>query len=178
MIIPVKSSCIFAANLIEGKNPLFFLRQNLKISKDVIEELVNGFIDDSKHFLVDVHIGPGNAIVVELDGERGIAIDDCVAVSRHIESSLDRDQEDFSLTVSSAGMGQPLKKLRQYHKNKGRNVKVISVDNNEFNGVMSQVDDSGIELILPPSKKKKLPERNEKLAWDEIKETKVKVVFK
>lgn len=148
------------------------------VSAAQIEELVNDFLEGTEFYLVDVKVQPGNAINVELDGDGRIGIDECVKVSRHIEGTLDREVEDFSLSVGSAGMGQPLKLKRQYVKNQGREVKVLRKDGAELNGLMTEVNDDGITVLLPASKKKKLPERSESVAWDEIGETKVKVVFK
>ncbi len=148
------------------------------ISATTIEELVNEFLDGTEFYLVDVNVQPGNVITIELDGDGRIGIDECVKVSRHVEGSLDREVEDFSLNVSSAGMGQPLKLKRQYRKNQGREVKVLLKDGRELNGQMTEVEDAGITILLPANKKKKLPERSEKLAWEDIGETKVKVVFK
>ena len=148
------------------------------ISAADIKELINRFLEGSEFFLVDVQVKPGNEVVIELDGDHGIGIDDCVNVSRHVEQSLDRDAEDFSLSVSSAGLGQPLKLKRQFVKNQGREVRVLTRGGTEMNGRLTEVKDDGIELLLPASKKKKLPERSESVAWEELVETKVKVVFK
>ena len=60
-------------------------------------------------FIVEVEVSPANQISVQIDSENGISIDDCVAISRQIEGNLDREEEDFELQVSSAGLGQPFK---------------------------------------------------------------------
>lgn len=61
------------------------------IEKDYIKEVVDGFLQDTSMFLVDVSVHPGNVIVVEIDSEDNIGIDDCITLSRNIESKLDRD---------------------------------------------------------------------------------------
>jgi len=130
-------------------------------------------------FLVDLNIATGNKIRIELDGDHGISIDDCVDISRHIEHSLDRDAEDFELQVSSAGLDKPLRNHRQYVKNIGREVSLRTQDGMDRIGVIESVSETeGVTLKLPASKKKKLPERTETVHWKDIKETKVRITFK
>ena len=138
--------------------------------------MVNDKLGDSPLFLVDVQVGTGNKILVELDGDQGIGIDDCVAVSRHIEGNLDRETEDFELSVTSAGLGKPLKVQRQFLKNIGRQVIVKKNDGTLVEGVLKEATENLI-ISLPASKKKKLPERDVQLAPSEFTEVKVKIVF-
>lgn len=147
------------------------------IAEEKIRALVEEKIGEGPLFIVDITVSAANKIKIELDGDQGISIDDCVAVSRQVEHNLDREQEDFELQVSSAGLGSPLRIERQYHKNLGREVSVLLNDGTERIGRLQAVED-GIRVKLPASKKKKLPEREETYAWDEIKETKVRISFK
>ena len=91
-----------------------------KIRNIAEEELAEGSL-----FLVEVNITPGNEIEVVIDSDGSVDIDDCVALSRAIEERLDREEEDFELTVTSAGIGRPLRLLRQYRKLIGRPVEVV-----------------------------------------------------
>ena len=86
------------------------------INRDLIIQLTEEKLKKDQ-FIVEVTVGQANRISVLLDSETGITIDDCIQVSRHIESNLDREAEDFELQVSSAGLGQPFKVHRQYIKN-------------------------------------------------------------
>ena len=85
------------------------------IQHTTIEEIVSAYIAEHHpdYYIVETAVHPGNRIVVELDSESGINIDDCVALTKHIESQLDREAEDFELEVGSAGLTSPLKVLRQ-----------------------------------------------------------------
>ena len=94
------------------------------IDKVGILDLVCGFLEGTDKFLVDLHISKDNRINVSIDGDNGINIDDCIELSRYIESHLDREVEDFELNVASAGLDTPLKLLRQYKKNVGRSLRV------------------------------------------------------
>lgn len=160
----------------EGKHPSFFWGKFM-ISVETISGLVQEKLGDGALFLVQVKVNLGNKIVVEIDGDNGVAIDDCVAVSRHVESSLDREVEDFELQVTSAGLGQPFKVSRQYQKNIGREVDLRLMDGTEKRGHILSVED-GLTLKLPPQKKKQLPEREETFAMADIKECKVRITFK
>ena len=96
------------------------------IEKIKILELVNQALEGTDKFLVNLKVTPDNRIYV--DGDNGVTIDDCIELSRAIESRLDRDEEDFALDVSSAGADQPLKLTRQMVKNIGREVEAMTFD--------------------------------------------------
>jgi ribosome maturation factor RimP len=147
------------------------------ISESYIRKLVEEKLEGTDMFIVELSVSSNSKIVVEIDGMSGVAIADCVEVSRQIESNLDRDQEDFELQVSSAGIDKPLRDKRQFEKNIGREVKIVLQDSAELKGELLEVGDS-LKLKLPASKKKKLPEREEIIAWENIRETKILISFK
>ncbi len=89
------------------------------IDKNTVEQLVNQWLEGKEYFLTDLTVSTDDRIVVEIDHEEGVWIEDCVELSRFIESHLDREQEDFELEVGSAGIGQPFKVLRQYEIHQG-----------------------------------------------------------
>ena len=149
----------------------------MPISEAHIRKLVEEKLADSSMFIVELTVGSSNKIKVELDSMDGVSIDDCVAVSRHVEHQLDRDETDFELQVSSAGIDKPLRDRRQYTKNVGRQVKVRTVSGDEYKGRLVSATEE-ITVELPANKKKKLPMRDAKVAWDEIAETKVIISFK
>ena len=84
------------------------------IDKNVVARIVEEWLEDKSYFLVDVNVSPDDKIVVEIDHAEGVWIDDCVELSRYIESKLSREEEDYELEVGSAGIGQPFKVLQQY----------------------------------------------------------------
>ena len=149
----------------------------MPISEAHIRKLVEEKLADSSMFIVELTVGSSNKIKVELDSMDGVSIDDCVAVSRHVEHQLDRDETDFELQVSSAGIDKPLRDRRQYTKNVGRQVKVRTVSGDEYKGRLVSATEE-ITVELPANKKNKLPMRDAKVAWDEIAETKVIISFK
>jgi ribosome maturation factor RimP len=93
--------------------------------KEKVSQLLNTALEERPSlFLIDFSIGSANKIVVTLDGDNGVNLQDCIDVSRAIEHNLDREEEDFSLEVASAGATSPMKKVRQFKKNIGRIVHV------------------------------------------------------
>lgn len=115
------------------------------IQKDTIEKLALAALSD-EYFIVSISIKQGNVIEVVIDGDNGVNIQKCVDVSRAIEHNLDRDSEDFELSVYSAGLGRPFKVHRQYVKNIGKEVEVAIPEGKTVTGTISSVDDEGFEL--------------------------------
>ena len=175
--------CIFAPYLwrkIGGdeKSPLFIL----KILKEKVEQLIAEGVQGTDIFLVKLTVSSNNDINVLLGSDTGLTLANCRTVSRAIESNLDREEEDFSLTVSSAGVGEPLV-LRQYKKNVGRKVKVTLTDGEIIEAKMVASDDQGVELEWKSREKKptgkgKITVVNKRLLeYQNIKQTEVLITF-
>ncbi len=124
------------------------------IEKIKILELVNNVLEGSDKFLVNLKITPDNRIYVDIDGDNGVTIDDCIELSRAIEGQLDRDEEDFALDVSSAGADAPLKLTRQLVKNIGREVDVVMFDGEKLTGELTAADEASITLQIAGTKKR------------------------
>lgn len=153
------------------------------IAKRRIQQLVDDFLAKEKgFFLVSLKVGAGNQIEVRLDSFEGIKMGDCVRLSRHIEGSLDREEEDFSLQVASAGLGEPFKVFQQYEKNIGRKVDVKLKGGEKILGKMlSAIADQGIVLETKNrekiGKKKQVVVKEYKLAFEQIDQTKIVISF-
>lgn len=124
------------------------------ITADQIKSITAEYFLDKEVFLVDIRVRTGNVINVFIDGENGVLIEDCIKLSRFIEGSLDREVEDFELSVSTAGVDLPLKLLRQYPRNVGRNVEVTMLDGTIKAGKLTKVTSDSIEIEIPTPKKK------------------------
>ncbi|RYM35670.1 ribosome assembly cofactor RimP [Brumimicrobium glaciale] len=158
------------------------------LKKKIIEELAIERINelDKGLFIVEIAISSNNVIQVELDVEDGnVAINDCVSVSRNIEHNLDREEQDFELSVSSAGLDKPFRVLKQYIKNIGNEIKVqLKEKNNTIEGVLKHVDENGIKLEttskerVEGKKKKEIVVQEHEYTFEEIKETKIVISFK
>ena len=98
--------------------------------------------------MVDVTVSTSNHIVVEIDTQNGVNIDFCAELSRHIESQLDREVEDYELEVGSAGLTAPFKVIEQYHKNKGNEVDVLTKEGKKITGILTGGMRYGINLTF------------------------------
>lgn len=145
------------------------------IEKIKILELVQGALEGTDKYLVNLKVTPDNRIYVDIDGDNGVNIDDCIELSRAVESQLDRDEEDFELNVSSAGADSPLKLTRQYVKNVGRDLEVVMFDGKEAEGTLETADDNGI-VLRTKGTKKQAPETLH-LAYSDIKTARVVLKF-
>ena len=141
-----------------------------------IEEIALAATEANDAFLVEVELKPNNVIVVYADADAGLSIDQIKMINRKIEAELDRDAEDFNLTVSSPDLNKPLKIWRQYKKNVGRTLKVKFQDR-QAEGDLVEVSEEDITLSIP-GKKKKDPATALKIAFADITEAKVGIKFK
>ncbi len=147
------------------------------MDKSKIEAVIHGALENQNAFLVDLDIREGNNINVYADTDKGITIQELKMLSREIESTLDRDVEDFALEVSSPGLERPFRVKRQYKNNVGRWVKVTTTDNEILIGKLVEADYSEIVLNIPPDRKKKLPAQKKAVAMENISETKIEIRF-
>ncbi len=156
------------------------------IDKHLIEQTVNEALAGSDCFLVDVTVSPANAITVEIDSDSGVDIDTCATLTRKIESVFDRDVEDYELEVGSAGLTSPLKVRRQYEKNIGNEVEVLTRDGRKLYGTLSALNPDAPEFTLTVKEKVKQPGSKRPvvvdtpvvLAMDQCKYVKYSISFK
>ncbi len=150
--------------------------------KQIMALVTEGLQEDKSLFLIDLQITGNNNIKVIIDGDRDLSISDCVSISRAIEHNLDRELEDFSLEVASCGATEPLLYPRQYKKNVGRKLSVITVDK-KIEADLINVDDNTIHLKWtarepkPVGKGKHKVEKEEKIAFEHIEKAQVIINF-
>ena len=133
-------------------------------------------------FIVDISVGPGNAILVHIDNDEGLSIDKCIEMSRHIEHQFDRETEDFSLEVSSPGLTQPFKVLRQYLKNLGKEVEIVTGKGDKIVGILKSADEKSfiaeIASNLKADGKKTVELKTVEFSYQDIKSVKLVITFK
>lgn len=151
--------------------------------REKVEELLGeAFEENNSLFLIELNISNNNHISVVIDGDRGVSVNDCIAVSRKVEHGLDREEEDFSLEVTSSGVSQPLLFLRQYKKNIGRKLTVVTSEQ-QIEGELVAVEDGNITLRWkarepkPVGKGKQTVQKEAVVPLDEITEARVKITF-
>ena len=132
------------------------------ITKEQISSLVEEAIQDTDMFLVEVKVKPSNVIEVYVDADTAVNIDQCVQISRFVESKMDRDAEDFELSVFSYGLSGALKLPRQFAKYQGKAVEVKTKEQGKIPGTLVAYDGKQITItptpIKKPSKRKPAPE--------------------
>ena len=154
------------------------------ISKDSIYQEIEKFLIDTDYYLVDVKNTPDNRISVEIDSFQGVSIEFCMKLNKQIEAQFDREVEDYELEVSSAGLTEPFKVLKQYQKNIGNEVEVLTKTNIKFNGLLKEADENKfileIEKLEKPigSKRKIIVNETITFTYEEIKTTKYIIRFK
>lgn len=152
--------------------------------RDKVEKLLDAALEkDSSLFLIDLKISADNQIRVIIDGDNGVSVEDCMAVSREIEHNLDREAHDFSLTVMSAGLTEPLMFPRQFKKSIGRKLKIKTTDGERLKGKLLQATDDDCTITWsvrerkPVGKGKITVQKEAVVAYENIKEAKVMITF-
>jgi len=151
----------------------------IALVEERINELNNGL------YIVELTISSANSIHVEIDKiVGGVTVTDCVSVSRNVEHNLDRDEEDFELHVSSAGLDKPLRHINQYIKNIGRRVEIVRKDGEKLEGEIIKITDDTmiikdqVSKQLENKKKKVLVEEVTEVHFSDVKESKIVISFK
>ena len=143
-------------------------------TSDIIDA-IGGEIVARGCFIVDVSVSKDNDIVLTIESENGkIELDDCVSLTRYFETKFDREVEDYSLTVSSAGLDQPFKVLKQFQKAVGTKVEVSLKGGKKMVALLQEADEESITLkysvkeAVDGKKKKELVEHNDRFTMDQV----------
>lgn len=152
--------------------------------KKTVEDLLQTALDERQDlFLIDFSLSGDNAVKIVIDGDNGVLVEDCMFISRAIEHNIDKEEHDFSLEVLSSGAATPLILPRQYNKHVGRNLEVKTLDGQNFEGELTEVNNDGVVLSWkarepkPVGKGKVTVAKQANVAFDNIKEAKVKIKF-
>ena len=154
------------------------------ISKEIVNQLVEEFLKETDYYLVDIITTSDNRISIEIDSFEGVSIDFCVDLNRYIESKLDRDIEDYELEVGSAGLTSPFKVLKQYEKNIGKDVEVLTKDGRKLTGVLTEASETDFtieiekQVKLEGAKRKTTVKESIAFPYSDIKTTKYIFRFK
>jgi ribosome maturation factor RimP len=156
----------------------FIMNQDTHIG--TVEKLIGPLLQDDI-FLVSIKIKPINNIKIYLDADGGLGIEKCIKINRALYKIMEEmamyPDGDFSLEVSSPGIDEPLKLLRQYKKNIGRSVEVITNDGISREGKLTEVTEEKISIEYAEGKGKKAITKTDEIFFTEIKQTKVQIKF-
>ena len=151
------------------------------------EQIISGIEDAVRArgcFIVDVTVSDDNDITLTIEKEAGdMDLEDCVSVNDAFLTAFDKDAEDYSLTVTSAGLDQPFKVLRQYEKAIGSSVEARLKGGKKITGVLTAADEEGITLrysvkeAVEGKKRKELVEHEDRIGFGEINSVVPHIVF-
>ncbi len=152
--------------------------------REKVAQLLKSALEENKSlFLIDLNISEDNQIRVILDGDKGVTVEDCMAISRAIEHNLDREENDFSLEVMSCGVSEPLTFPRQYKKNVGRSLKVKTKKEEKIEGELVAANDENCTLTWSAREPKTIGkgkvtvQKEVTIPYKEIVEAKVMITF-
>jgi len=181
----IPSKCLIFAEkkekISEGTaSPLFLYDMFKNLVEELLEESLNKRPD---LFLIDFEILDGHKIRIVIDGDNGVLVEDCMFISRAIEHNLDREEQDFSLEVSSAGATTPLVHQRQYKKHIGRTLKVKTTNNDKYEAILKVASRKDIVLEWktrepkPVGKGKVTVQKSATIPYQIIEKAQIKLVF-
>ena len=172
--------CLKKENSRGQKVPSFYT----KMFKDKVKYLLDRALEERQDlYLLELKVSESNAITVVIDGDNGVNVEDCMFISRAIEHNLDREEQDFSIEVMSAGAASPIIDKRQYKKNIGRVLSVNTKEGLSYEGTLQNTDEEGIHLEWkskepkPVGKGKMIVKKQAKIEYDAILEAKVVIKF-
>ncbi|MBE0392933.1 ribosome maturation factor RimP [Flavobacterium sp. 7E] len=160
--------------------PSFY--KNMTFKEKVNTLLTEGLSDKPSLFLIDLTITEAFKVIVTIDGDNGVALQDCIDLSRVVENNLDREEQDFSLEVASVGVGSPLKLVRQYKKNVGRTL-IVKTATENLEAELVEANDDFVILSWKAREPKKIGKGKEtvqkrlEVPYADIKEAIVTVTF-
>ena len=149
-----------------------------------IRQAAEAALEGTDRFIVEVKCSPANEIEIVVDSDTAVDLDACVELSRAVEAAFDREVEDFELSVFSAGVGQPLKLLRQYYKLVGKSVEVVLMSGVKILATLKEVEPEAITIgyterkAVEGKKRKVLVNVERTYNFSEIKYTKEHLDFK
>jgi ribosome maturation factor RimP len=160
--------------------PLFI--KNMTFKEKVNLLLTEALVEKPSLFLIDLVITDAFKVIITLDDDNGVVLQDCIDISRAIDASLDREEQDYSLEVASAGVSSPLKKIRQYKKNIGRTL-IVKTNTENIEAELVEANDDFVILSWKAREPKKIGKGKEtvektlQIPYGDIKEAIVTVTF-
>ena len=164
----------------QGCSLLLFTNMSSSNQIEVVEKLLQPLLTDDI-FLIEIKVKPTNNFKIYLDADSGLGIEKCIKINRALYKQMEEmgmyPEGDFSLEVSSPGIGEPLKKHRQYVKNIGRDVEVVSAEDVKTSGKLIAATEENITIETTEGKGKKAVIKNVDVPFSAIKQTKVLIKF-
>ncbi len=152
--------------------------------QEIVKELLSDALKENETlFLIELSFLAENKILIEVDGDNGVTLKECMRISRYINDNLDREEEDYGLEVTSPDIANPLKVKRQYKKNIGKTLQIKTTTNENYEGVLTDVNENQVFLEWkvrepkPVGKGKVTVVKTAIIEYKNIQEAKVKIIF-
>lgn len=152
--------------------------------QEIVKELLSDALKENETlFLIELSFLAENKILIEVDGDNGVTLKECMRISRYINDNLDREEEDYGLEVTSPDIANPLKVKRQYKKNKGKTLQIKTTANENYEGVLTDANENQVFLEWkvrepkPVGKGKVTVVKTAIIEYKNIQEAKVKIIF-
>lgn len=154
------------------------------LQKETLTKLIENYLTENNMFLVEIAVSKDNDVEITIDSHKGVDIGNCTEISRIVEAGVNRDIEDFSLTVGSAGLSQPFKVLKQYLKFVGEQIELVLKSGEKIKVKLQSANEEGIDIEYEKSikeegkKKKTIVIVNDHIAYSSIKTAKPFINFR
>ena len=155
------------------------------MKKEEIIKAVETAVAERGCFIVDVTVSALNDVEIVIEKEEGIVDwNDCAAIDAVVHTAFDQDVEDYSLTVSSAGLDRPFKVFRQFRKALGSKVDVKFKGGRRLVATLADATEESVTLqytaleTVEGKKKKEKVEHEETCPLAEIKSVTPYIDFK
>jgi len=154
------------------------------ISKEIVNQCVDEYLEGSDFYIVDLKLTADQRILIEIDAFQGVSIDDCVQLNRYLVEKLSPEIEDYELEVSSAGISEPFKVLRQYQKNIGKEVEILTRDGKKHSGILAEATEEEfrvrveVKIKEEGAKRKIIKDETITFSYTDVKTTKMIIRFK
>lgn len=149
-----------------------------------IQEKFTPVVEARGCFIVDVEADSDNNITVMIEAmDRSIDLEDCIALDKAFHEIWNQDENDYALTMTSAGLDLPFMDLRQYIKAKGTMVEVQAKGGRKFVAELVEADEQGVTLrykvkeAVEGKKKKVEVEHNDVFTFDQINSVRPYITF-
>jgi len=149
------------------------------INRELLKKIIEDKLEKTDCFVVNLSVSEDNNVILEIDSETSVSLDFCAELSRFIEQKLDREKEDFSLEVGSYSISKPFVDFRQYVKNIGRKIEVLTLESKKIRGVLIEANTTDFmveteeKILLEGQKRKKLIKKEILFSYNNIKHTKL-----
>lgn len=148
--------------------PFLFTTMHKMIDRQLIETLANEAVQQQELFLVDLKITASNEIEILIDGFTPVMLVHCTTISKQIEAQLDRETEDFQLTVASAGIGYPITMPQQFNKTIGKTVDILTKDSRKIIAVLKEYNNLKGTVTITYQVKEKPEGAKRKMIVDKV----------